>query len=133
MEKFLEYIQDTREKKKKILSLFAAEGIAVCWAVLTQVLQAGISWRDKSAPWEEQLFRGVGREWMGQLKGTADEHSSSSSRGAAALHPPEQEKAPVPASLLHFCPSLLLTSPTLEVEMKTETISHLILLLWLIL
>lgn len=68
MGKFLEYIQDTREKKK-ILSLLAAEGIAVCWAVFTQVLQAGISWRDKTAPWEEQLFRGVGRGMDGTAQG----------------------------------------------------------------
>lgn len=61
---FLEYIQDKREKK--ILSLFAAEGIAACsacWAVFTQVLQAGISWRQNCTLGRAALQRSG--EWNG--------------------------------------------------------------------
>lgn len=43
----------------KILSLFAAKGIGfcyVCWCVFIQHYKS-VFLQDKTAPWEEQLFR----------------------------------------------------------------------------
>lgn len=112
---------------RKILSLFAAEGIApcsVCWGVFIHCYKP-VFLRDKAAPWEEQLFKEREVEWIGQLKGTADEHGSS--RGAAALLA-QLQRATLHGSLLNVCLSLL-TSAALGFGIKTENTLHYIVLL----
>lgn len=131
---FLEYIQDKWEKSfpcllpRELLPALCAGLFS--YTVTSQNFFETKLHLGKSSSSEEWEVEGIG-----QLKGMADKHSSLLFKVRAALHPPEQPRAPLHASLLSFCLSLLLTSAANGAngfEMKTKNFLHHILLLHLI-